>query len=191
MKKIAFLVITWLFALSIVKAQSQSPSTDNENVKESKVSKREMGTAKAPLMNPGRESVSFASKNSFGIDFPKATDMSWERSGVFDQVSFISDGQKLTGYYDSEGNLVGTTTTKKLADLPEKTQKILADKYADYKVGPIIFFHDNDQNDSDMVLWATQFDSEDLYFAELDKGPDKIVVQITPSGDVSYFTQIK
>jgi hypothetical protein len=38
------------------------------------------------------------------------------------------------------------------------------------------------------VLWATQFDSEDLYFAELDKGPDKIVVQITPSGEVSYFT---
>jgi len=186
MKKIAFIVITSLFALSLAKAQTQSPS---EN--ESKAPNRESGTAKAPIMSTGNESVSFESQNSFGIDFPKASEIAWERSGVFDQVNFISDGQKMTGYYDSEGSLVGTTTSKTVADLQEKTQKILADKYADYKVGPIIFFHDNDKNDTDMVLWATQFDSEDLYFAELVKGPDKIVVQITQSGDVSYFTKIE
>ena len=190
MKKIGFLVITAFFALSM-KAQTQSPSAENENVKVSKASMIEMGTAEAPNVNPGKGTVSIESKNSFGIDFPKASEISWERTGAFDQVSFTSDGQRLTGYYDSDGSLVGTTTSKKLTDLPEKSQKILADKYADYNVGPIIFFHDNDQNDSDMVLWATQFDSEDLYFAELDKGPDRIVVRITPSGDVSYFTQIK
>ena len=189
MKKIAFLVITAFFALSM-KAQTQSPSAENGTVKVSKASMRKMGTSKAPNINPGQGMVSIESKDSFGVDFPKASDISWERTSEFDQVNFISDGQRLTAYYDSDGSLIGTTTTRKLTDLPEKSQKILADKYADYKVGPVIFFHDNNQNDSDMVLWSTPFDNEDLYFAELDKGPSKIVVRITPSGDVSYFTQI-
>ncbi len=189
MKKIVFLVITAFFALSM-KAQTQSPSAENGNVKVSKASMREMGTAKSPYMNPGTGAVSIESKNSFGVDFPKASDISWERTSDFDQVNFTSNGQKMTGYYDSDGSLVGTTTSKTLTDLPEKSQKILADKYADYKVGPIIFFHDYTLNDNEMVLWATQFNSADLYFAELHKGPDKIVVRITPSGDVSYFTQI-
>ena len=186
MKKIAFIVITSLFALSLVKAQSQSPS---EN--ESKAANRESGTARAPVMSAGNESVSFESQNSFGIDFPKSSDVLWEKTGTMDQVNFISNGQKTSAYYDMDGNLIGTTTNKTLADLTEKAQEILADKYADYKVGPIIFFHDNDKNDTDMVLWATQFDSEDLYFAELVKGTDKIVVQITASGDISYFTKIE
>ena len=186
MKKIAFIVITSLFALSLVKAQTQSPS---EN--ESKAPNRESGTAMAPIINTGNESVSFESQNSFDIDYPKSSDVSWEKIGTMDQVNFISNGQKTSAYYDMDGHLIGTTTNKTLVDLPEKSQKILADKYADYKVGPIIFFHDNDKNDTDMVLWATQFDSEDLYFAELVKGTDKIVVQITASGDISYFTKIE
>ncbi len=190
MKTIAFLAMATLFSLSTITAQPESPSTGEHNGKEAKASKREMGTAKDPLMNPGRESVSYESMNRFGIDFPKASNISWERTGVFDQVDFTSGGQKMRGYYDSDGSLVGTTTSKKLSDLPKSAQKVLADKYSDYKVGPIIFFRDNDQNDTEMVLWATTFDNRDMYFAELQKGPDKIVVRITPSGDVSYFTQI-
>jgi hypothetical protein len=186
MKKIPFIVITSLFALSVVRAQTQSPS---EN--ESKAPNRESGTARAPIMSTGNESVSFESQNSFNIDYPKSSDVSWEKTGTMDQVNFISNGQKTSAYFDMDGNLIGTTTNKTLADLPEKARKILSGKYADYTVGPVIFYQDNDRNDTNMVLWATEFDSEDLYFAELDKSGEKIAVEITPSGDVSYFTQIK
>jgi hypothetical protein len=186
MKKLAILVITTMFTASMIDAQSQSPS---EN--ESKAPSREAGTAKAPIISTGNESVSFESQNSFDIDYPKVSDVAWEKTGSIDQVNFVSDGQKMSAYYDNDGNLIGTTTSKTLADLPEKAQKILSSKYADYTVGPVIFYHDNDKNDANMVLWATEFDSEDLYFAQLNKGSDKIAVEITPSGDVSYFTQIK
>jgi hypothetical protein len=57
-------------------------------------------------------------------------------------------------------------------------------------VGPIIYFLDNPVNDTDMVLWATVFDDSDMYFAELDKGTQKMIVRITPSGDVSYFKEL-
>jgi len=184
MKKLAILVIATMFTASVINAQNQSPS---EN--ESKASNTEAGTAKDPsFMNS--ESVNFESENSFDIDYPKASDAAWEKTGSIDQVNFVSSGQKMSAYYDFDGKLIGTATTKSLADLPEKAQKVLSSKYADYTVGPIIFYQDNDQNDANMVLWATEFDSEDLYFAELDKGGDKIVVEITPSGDVSYFTKI-
>jgi hypothetical protein len=184
MKKLAILVMTAFFTLPFLKAQNQSPS---EN--ESRTTGREAGTEKAPFMSTGSE-VSFESENNFDIDYPKASDVAWEKTGSFDQANFVSNGAKMSAYYDMDGNLVGTTTTKKLGDLPEKAQKILQNKYSDYTIGPIIYFHNNDRTDASMVLWATEFDSEDLYFAELDKGNDKIVVEITPSGDVSYFTKI-
>ena len=185
MKKLAILIITSFLAFPLVKAQNQSPSENS-----SKAAGRDMGTAKDPIMNTGNVSISFESEDNFAIDYPKVSDVAWEKTGSFDQVNFVSDGQKMSAYYDMDGNLVGTTTKKALTDLPEKAQKMLQDKYADYAVGPIIFFRDNDLHDANMVLWATEFDSQDLYFAELVKGGDKIVVEITPSGDVSYFTKI-
>lgn len=187
MKKLAILVITTLFALPLVEAQNQSPSENSP-----KAQRKDMGSAKAPIISTEKESINFESENNFNIDFPKASDVSWEKTGLFDQANFVSsDGQKMSAYYDTEGNLVGTTMIKSITDLPEKSRNILKDKYADYSVGQVIFFHDNDQNDNDnMILWATAFYSQDLYFAELDKGSNKIVVEITPAGDVSYFTEI-
>ncbi len=185
MKKLAILVISSFFAFTFLKAQNQSPSGN-----ESRTSGREAGTEKAPILNTGNESISFESENNFDIDYPKASDVAWEKTGSFDQANFVSNGQKKSAYFDMDGNLVGTTTSVKLSDLPEKAQRILQNKYSDYTVGPILYFEDNDQNDANMVLWATEFDSQNLYFAELDKGGDKIVVEISPSGDVSYFTKI-
>ena len=136
--------------------------------------------------------VSSVSIINFGIEFPKAEDVTWVRTDNFDQATFTNakDGQNTIAYYDSDGNLVGSTMAKTITDLPDRAQKEIKTKYSDYSVGPVIYFTDNASNDNDMVLWARQFDDENLYFAELDKGSSKIIVRITPSGGVSLFKEL-
>ncbi len=63
-------------------------------------------------------------------------------------------------------------------DLPAKGQQEIKGKYKDYGIGSVIYFDDNEKIDSDMVLWATQFNDEDLYFAELTKANKKIIVRL-------------
>lgn len=186
MKKLAIFFITFLFAFSVV--NSQTAMTEKYKAKEPK---KEIRSTKVPLKKLEGTGVSVKAKNQLAIDFPKAENISWERTATFDQASFTMNGQQMKAYFDSEANLVGSTIDKSFSDLPAKGQKEINEKYKDYKAGPVIFFDDNERTDTDMVLWATQFDDEDMYFAELNKGTAKIIVKITPSGEVSLFKELK
>ena len=96
----------------------------------------------------------------------------------------------MTAYYDDNDKLVGTTSVAKFSDLPAAGQKEIKDTYKNYRVGPVIFFNDNEANDTDMLLYGTQFDDEDSYFVELNSVTDRIVVHVTPDGNVYYFKEL-
>ncbi len=197
MKKLAFLLVMMLPAFSVSYAQTQTMTAERGNgngpeygkeVKSARPAKSE----KAPINAEASESVSAEIMTNFDIDFPKAEDVVWHITDNLNQAIFTNakDGLRTSAYYDFDGNLVGSTTAKKMADLPEKAIQIIKTAYKDYSVGPIVYFLDNPTNDTDMVLWATVFDDTDMYFAELDKGTQKIIVRISPSGDVSYFKEL-
>lgn len=172
MKKLAVLFVTFLVAWSVGYGQTQKSKM-------------------VPLKKLTGKEVSSLAKNNFIADFGNLPNVTWARMENFDQVTFMKGNVKMTAYYDSEGNLVGTTEPKTFADLPDKGQKEIKAKYANYKVEAVTFFDDNEKNDTDMVLWSTQFDDEDLYFAELSKGASTIVVRVTPSGGVDFFKTLK
>jgi hypothetical protein len=44
--------------------------------------------------NQLKKEVSFLTEDQFSIDFPKATDVSFERSDWFDEASFTLDGKQ-------------------------------------------------------------------------------------------------
>lgn len=177
--------MTLLFVFSV--AQAQTKKAEKEKVQEPK---KEQKTDRVPLKKLEGTTVSETAKNSFIADFANATNVKWERSGTFDEAAFDKDGQKLTAFYDSNGKLVGTTSSKTFADLPIKGQQEIKARYKDYSVGQVIFFDDNETNDTDMILWATQFDDEDLYFVEMTKGTSKIILKIDPAGFVSLFNKL-
>jgi hypothetical protein len=185
MKKLAILTVAMLFAFSAV--QAQKPAT--EKGKTAMVGK-ENKTAMVPLKKLEGTMVNQTSLNSFIADFGNIKDVKWKRGLNFDEASFRKDNHDMTAYYDSEGKLVGTTYPVDFKSLPAKGQQTIHEKYKDYKEGTVIFFDDNDQNDSDMVLWATQFNDEDLYFAELSKGAERIIVIVKPDGEVSLFKKL-
>jgi hypothetical protein len=182
MKRFAILSVVFLIAFSVTHAQNQK----NEKTKAPE-GNNEMKSEKVPVKKTEGTSVGTASKNSFIADFGNISNVEWKRGDNFDEASFTKNGENMTAFYDSNGMLVGSTAPKKFSDLPEKAQKNIKDKYKDYSIGPVIFFDDNDRNDTDMVMWAQQFDDEDLYFVEVRKGAEKLMLKVDPAGLVSLF----
>jgi hypothetical protein len=185
MKKLAILSMTFLFTLSLV--QGQTKQADKKNINETK---KELKTERVALKKLEGTNVSTLAKKSFDSDFVNVSDAKWMRLGTFDEVSFTKAGQKMKAFYDYDGNLVGTTSVKTFADLPAKGQQEIKTKYKDYSVGPVILYDDNEVNQTDMILWDTQFDDEDNYFVELTKGGKTLILQVNLNGDVSYFKQL-
>ena len=194
MKKLAFLSLTFLMAIGILRIQAQDARNEkmaiNETKKEVKTEKKELKAERKQLRKLEGNDVSTISKNSFYVDFGDISNAKWIRGSYFDEVIFNKDGHDMTGFYDYDGKLVGTTMIKTFADVPVRGQKLIKSKYKDYTVGPVIYFDDNEFNETDMLLYGLQFDDEDNYFVELTKNGSKIVVRVNSAGDLYFFKQL-
>jgi homoserine acetyltransferase len=126
----------------------------------------------------------------FGMDFPDAKNVSWTRD-QFEKASFINaEGKQIDAFYDYNSQLIGTTAFVDYAQLPAAAHKQIDKTFKGYTVGPVLLYDDNEDNQTDMVLFTTPFEDRDNYFAELTKGDKKIVVQITMAGDVYFFKSL-
>ena len=194
MKKSAFLVVA-LLAFSTISSAQVDPSTLKKEIKD--INKQESALKKEKkedlktLRKLNGQDVNYQAKQQFLADFANAKDVKWKRSPYFDEAIFTLDGKSKIAYYDHEAKLVGTTEILTFGDLPEKAQKVINEKYKNYYKGAVIFFDDNEFNDTDMLLYGQQFDDEDNYFVELSKSNEKIVVKVKPNGEVFFFTSLK
>ncbi len=186
MKKLVVLSMTFLFAMSIVLGQTQK--ADKEKTKETK---KEAKAERVALKKLEGADVSTVARNNFSSDFKDAKNVEWKRVDTYDKASFTTkDGKKMSAFYDFDGKLVGTTQFKTFADVPENGQKDIKKNYKDYTIGQVVFYDDNENNDTDMILYGVQFEDQDNYFVELTKGTNKIVVQVNPTGEVFFFKQL-
>ncbi len=190
MKKLAVLQLTVLIVLAMGQVQAITLTPKNVNAtsraakNESKAERREL--RKLEMSN----SVSSITKDNFYADFGDVPDATWHSSNYYEEATFVKDGHQETAFYDFYGKLVGTTQHKTFADLPAKGQKQINAKYKGYAIGPVIFFDDNEFNDTDMMLYNTQFQDEDNYFVELTKGAERLVVRSDVSGNISLFQKL-
>ncbi|SFE80028.1 hypothetical protein SAMN05518672_110132 [Chitinophaga sp. CF118] len=135
--------------------------------------------------------VSNFSKEQFAFDFDHTSEPVWRRSSLFDEVAFIKDGKKLTAFYDTHSQLVGTTSLVKFSVLPINAQQEIKKNYKNYSVGSVIEYDDNELNATDIELFGLQTDAADSYFVELKKDNKSIILQVFKSGDVTYFHDMK
>ena len=138
-----------------------------------------------------RQEVSSRSKDSFYADFGQVADAKWVRGPQFDEVTFTKDGQKQTAYYDSHFILVGTTADKKFADIPAKAQKEIEKQFKNYAIGAVVEYKDNENNDTNMLLYGTQFDDADHYFVTVSKGKEADVLMVKTDGQISFFSTLR
>ena len=192
MKKSILFIVAFISYSSLVNAQD--PTTVKSEIKtinKQEVSlKKEKKEARKELRKLNGKIADTRAKEHFATDFSNVTDAQWKRTDYFDEATFTKDGKTMVAYYDHEANLVGTTTGATFAELPAKAQNYIDKKYKDYIKGRVIFFDDNEFNASDMLLYGIQFDDEDNYFAELQKGNNKIIVRVNTAGQVYFFKQL-
>lgn len=186
MKKEAMLLSIFLVGASLAIGQPQETTETKAGEPE-----KEHKSERVALRDLEGNDISIMAKNSFREDFPNITDVHWNRSENFDEASFTNnESKKLKAFYDDDGVLIGTTQNVTFADLPLKGQLAIKNKYKDYKIGDVIFFNDNLANESDMILWSSQFNDEDNYFVELIKGNKKLIVRVATYGTLSFFKEL-
>ena len=186
MKKFAVLLMTFLFTLSAVYGQAQNVSKEK-----TKDSKKEVKTEMAPLKKLEGSNVNAIAKENFIADFPSDKNAIWKRADFIDRVEFVNkEGHLTTAFYDIAGKLVGSTSYVTFSDLPAKSQKDIMEKYKGYTIGQVLFYDDNENNDTDMFLYGAQFGDADNYFVELSNATKKIVLQVNPEGAVFFFKSL-
>jgi len=190
MKKLFILSAAALLAGYSSQAQSQEVVIrKNEKMltKQEKVIHQEKKEDRKVLKQLKGQEVSYAAKEQFYRDFGDLS-ATWRRDSPYDIATFTKDGVQQSAYYDADAQLVGTTMHKTYADLPAKAKETIAKKYKGYTADDVIYFDDNEYNDTDMILYGQQFDDEDNYFVELVKDTKKIVLRSNMAGDVSFFS---
>jgi len=191
MKKLVLLT-TVLLLFSVLNAQTskETPKNDNKSKKqEESAIKKEKREERKELRKQEGKVVGDKSKQSFIRDFGNIPSVKWERTINFDEALFSKNGKELTAYYDVDANLVGTTSNVTFNDLPAKAQKEIKDKYKEYSKS-VIFFDDNEANESDMLLYGVQCDDIDSYFIEVQKDNKRTILKVNPAGYVYYFTTL-
>jgi len=131
-----------------------------------------------------------AIKLEFLQDFPNAKYVTWFY-GQFVEASFLDGDVIKVAYYDEDNNLVGTTTDVDASALPEKARDHISKVYPGYTIEKVVFFDDNEANDTDMFLYNQSFDDEDNYFPLLSNGSKQIILKVSTEGRVSFFEALK
>ncbi|MDP4292487.1 MAG: hypothetical protein Q8908_15520 [Bacteroidota bacterium] len=185
MKRLAFLLLTLMLFGAVDQAMAQS--SKNETRKELKKGRRVERKALRKLK--GSE-VSKISKASFKEDYGDVPNVIWTRSDYFDEANFIIDEQNMTAYYDYNGKLVGTTYEVNFEDIPLLGQQNIKRYYNGARIGKTIFFEDNEDIDTDMILYKVQFEDADNYFVELTKGKSRFIVIVDARGKTGFFKQL-
>ena len=180
MKKLGISIAVFLFAFTLVQGQTKNTET-----------KKEQKAGRIALKKLEGTNVSVMSKDNFAKDFGNLPNVQWKRVNTYDEATFMKDGKEMKAFYDFDSKLVGTTTHVTFADVPAKGQKEIKKQYKDYTVESVVFFDDNEANETDMILYGVQFDDSDNYFVELAKGTNKIILQVNSSGEVFLFKQLK
>jgi hypothetical protein len=185
MKPLAILSMTFVLAIAVIQTYAQE--AEKAAVKDTK---QELKSERKELRQLEGTKVNENAKNNFVSNFGNLPNVAWKRVDTYDQATFSKNGQKMTAFFDEDANLVGTVAPKRFADLPARGQKEIKTQYKDYTVGPVFFFDDNESNETDMIMYGTQFDDADNYFVELTKGTNKIVVEVSTDGLVIFFKKL-
>ena len=128
--------------------------------------------------------------SAFYVDFGDIPVDQWTLIDNFEVASFTQNGQRKCAYYDFDNNLVATTTEVHYSDLPVQARDHIAGNYADFKIKDVLYYDDNEANETDLVLYDEPLQNEDSYFVELENPNQNVVLHVFLNGDVSLLKKI-
>jgi len=185
MKKLFCLSAALFIAVVLIMANPLVTGNGPDIKKKTENGKKQREKSEISLRPPSR-AIGF----EFSQDFPNAKYVTWA-DDKFVEASFLDNDVLKIAYYDEDNHLVGTTTDVDASALPEKARDHIDKTYPGYTIEKVVFFDDNEANDNDMFLYNHTFEDEDNYFPLLVKGSSKIILKVSPKGEVSSFENLK
>jgi len=187
MKTIMLTAGSLLLYSAALMAQKETDYSGNDNQIKAENTESEVSTAKS---RRAERAVSYQTNQQFMRDFPDAENVQWNPGRPFEEATFTNDHIEMTAYYDVDSQLIGTTTEKKFSDIPAKAQEYIRKHYKGYSPETVLMFDDNEDNETDMILYNTAFDDADNYFVEIKNDSQRIILKVDMEGVVSFFKKL-
>ena len=187
MKTIVLAAGSLLFYSATLRAQRVTDYAASDNQVKAENAESVMSTGKS---RTEERAVTYQTNQQFIRDFPDAENVRWNPGRPLEEVTFTNDHIEMTAYYDVDSKLIGTTTEKKFADIPAKAQQYINKHFKGYNPESVIMFDDNEDNDTDMMLYNTVFEDADNYFVALRNDSQSIILKVNMEGGVSFFKKL-
>jgi hypothetical protein len=129
----------------------------------------------------------------FKMNFPKAQKVNWLQTDGYVEVDYTMNKSKMATFYDFNNTLIGTAKYIGYESLPAMGRKDIARHYKGFVPEKAMYFDDNDQNTTNMNFFGSDINRDDYYVLLKNKKNDKneIVLEVSPHGSVSYFSEVK
>lgn len=124
-------------------------------------------------------SVSTKVLSHVATSFKQATNISWVANDRFDKISFTLNNEKVDAFYNTYGELIGTSKTMAFDKLPKAAIETITTKYTFPK------FQLKD------CIQFTGADNEANYYVSMDADYETLVLEISKNGSVKIFNRAR
>ncbi len=120
--------------------------------------------------------ISSAVLRQFNTEFKGASNVVWSSTRDYTKAAFTVNDQKMEAFFNSNGDVIATTTTITADQLPAAAKRSFAKRFDGYDVKDIIRFEGAD---------------EDGYYISASNEKEAVIVKITDDNTVSTFQKTK
>lgn len=116
--------------------------------------------------------VSFRVLNAFKAQFTGATDVNWSITADYTKVDFTIEGEKVEAFYNSNGDVIGTSRKTEFKRLPLSAIQKIKKNYAKYRVTETI---------------ELELNGERKYYLSVENESDRKILEVSLYGQVTVF----
>lgn len=116
--------------------------------------------------------VSFRVLNAFKAQFTGATDINWSINADYTKVDFTIEGEKVEAFYNSNGDVIGTSRKTEFKRLPLSAIQKIKKNYAKYRVTETI---------------ELELNGERKYYLSVENESDRKILEVSLYGQVTVF----
>lgn len=88
----------------------------------------------------------FTARNNFKSQFKNVSDVKWTSGENYAKATFVLNNIRTEALYDTDGEMIGTSQSISLEELPVNAKRVFAKKYAGYIVKEAILFEGTQEN---------------------------------------------
>lgn len=118
--------------------------------------------------------VSSAILYNFKNEFKEASDVTWLISRDFTKAAFTADDTKMEAYYNSNGDIIATSKSIDLDEIPVNAKRSFAKKFVGYNVTEAIRFEGFD---------------EAAYYISGENEKESVILKVDENNKVSVYTK--